>query len=309
MTQDSLLSNIPIPKKMNSLKDFIQEKINTSQGFINLVRGGKGFPLLLLHGYPQTHFMWHKIAPLLAQDFTVIATDLRGYGESFKPQGKPDHSNYSKRIMAQDQIEVMTQLGYDQFYLVGHDRGGRVAHRLTLDYPQKVKKLGLIDIAPTYDMYLTTDQAFATAYYHWFFLIQPYPFPETLIKEKAKFYLRHCLNAWSRQPNSFTEETIQEYLKSFQLTETIHGTCEDYRASATIDLIDDQKDREQKMTCPVLVLWGSQGVIEKKYSVLELWRERAMNVQGKKLNCGHFLPEELPLETYQSLKDFLLNST
>jgi haloacetate dehalogenase len=291
------------------IQGLTNHKIKTSQGEFNLIKGGQGFPLLLLHGYPQTHFMWHKIAPLLAQEFTVIATDLRGYGESFKPQGTTDHTNYSKRVMAQDQVEIMEQLGYDQFYLVGHDRGARVAHRLTLDYEDKVKKLGLIDIAPTYDMYLTTDQEFATAYYHWFFLIQPYPFPETLIQQKPDYFLRHCLQSWSRQPNTFTEETIQEYLKYFRQETTIHGTCEDYRASATIDLIHDQADREQKMTCPVLILWGSQGVIEKKYSVLELWRGRGSNVRGKSVNCGHFLPEECPQETYQVIRDFLLNAS
>ncbi|MGK7946924.1 MAG: alpha/beta fold hydrolase [Microcystaceae cyanobacterium] len=290
------------------INGFINHKIKTSQGEFNLVKGGTGFPLLLLHGYPQTHFMWHKIAPLLAQDFTVIATDLRGYGESFKPQGTADHANYSKRVMAQDQVEIMAQLGYDQFYLVGHDRGARVAHRLTLDHGDKVKKLGLLDIAPTFDMYSTTDQEFASAYYHWFFLIQPYPFPETLIQQQADYFLRNCLQSWSRQPNTFTEETIQEYLKYFRLKETIHGTCEDYRASATIDLSHDQADRKQKMSCPVMVLWGSQGVVEKKYSVLALWGQRGNNVQGKAIDCGHFLPEERSQETYQALRDFLLSA-
>ncbi|MGK7933841.1 MAG: alpha/beta fold hydrolase [Microcystaceae cyanobacterium] len=287
---------------------FINHKVKTSQGEFNLVQGGKGFPLLLLHGYPQTHFMWHKIAPLLAQDFTVIATDLRGYGDSFKPKGTANHDNYSKRVMAQDQVEIMEKLGYDQFYLVGHDRGARVAHRLTLDHGDKVKKLGLIDIAPTYDMYRTTNQRFATAYYHWFFLIQPYPFPETFIQSQADYYLRHCLQSWSDQPNTFKEETIQEYLKYFRLESTIHGTCEDYRASATIDLIHDRSDREQKIICPVLILWGSKGVIDKEYSVLTLWRERGSNVQGKSLNCGHFLPEECPQKTYQEIRDFLLTT-
>lgn len=283
--------------------------IQTSEVKINLVKGGKGYPLLLLHGYPQTHVMWHKIAPKLAQDFTVIIPDLRGYGDSDKPQGMTDHSNYSKRVMAQDQIEVMSQLGYEEFYLVGHDRGGRVAHRLTLDYPNKVKKLALLDIAPTYQMYTTTDREFATAYYHWFFLIQPFPFPETLIKQNINFFLTHCLHSWSKTEAAFTSEAISEYLRCFRDPKMIHGTCEDYRASATIDLEHDQIDIHQKIQCPMLVLWGSKGVIEKKYDVIKSWQKRGSNVQGKALKCGHFLPEEEPKETYQCLQEFFSTST
>ncbi len=291
---------------MTLFPDFTTYTLQTAEGMIHLIKGGQGFPLLLLHGYPQNHVMWHKIAPLLAKDFTVIATDLRGYGQSFKPQGQSDHRNYRKRVMAQDQVQIMNQLGYDQFYLIGHDRGARVAHRLTLDYSEKVKKLGLIDIAPTLDMYQMTDQEFATAYYHWFFLIQPYPLPEQLILHNAEYYLRHCLRSWSHQPDAFTEEIIQHYLTCFCCQETIHSTCEDYRASATIDLIDDQADRARKIQCPVLLLWGKQGVIEKKYDVLKLWQERAINLQGKSFDCGHFLAEELPQQSYEVIRDFLL---
>ncbi|MEA5535618.1 alpha/beta hydrolase [Crocosphaera sp. XPORK-15E] len=278
--------------------------IKTSEVNINLIKGGKGYPILLLHGYPQTHVMWHKIAPKLANNFTVILPDLRGYGDSDKPQGIVNYDNYSKRIMAQDQVEVMTQLGYDDFYLVGHDRGARVAHRLTLDYPNKVKKLVLLDIAPTYEMYTQTDQEFATAYYHWFFLIQPFPFPETLINQNPDYFLTHCLQSWGKDKSAFTDEAIQEYLRCFRDPKTIHGTCEDYRAAATIDLEHDQADINQKIECPVLVLWGKKGVIERKYDVIKSWQKRAINIQGKAINCGHFLPEEAPEDTYQGIKAF-----
>ena len=285
--------------------NFQSRLIQTSEAKINLVKGGKGFPLLLLHGYPQTHIMWHKVAPLLAEEYTVIATDLRGYGDSFKPTGNPDHRNYSKRAMAGDQVELMSQLGYEEFYLLGHDRGARVAHRLTLDYPQRVKKLVLLDIAPTYEMYVTTDREFATAYYHWFFLIQPHPLPETLIGSNPEYFLRTCLQSWSRNFAAFTPETLSEYIRCFNDPATIHGTCEDYRASATIDLEHDELDINQKISCPVLVLWGKQGVIERKYNVLSTWKKRAVNVRGEAINCGHFLPEEASQETYLAVQQFL----
>ena len=287
--------------------NFKREIIDTGEVKINLVRGGSGLPILLLHGYPQTHVIWHKIAAKLAEKFTVIATDLRGYGDSDKPPANSDHSNYSKRTMARDQITVMSQLGYQQFYLVGHDRGARVAHRLALDYPERVKKMVLLDIAPTYDMYAAADQEFATAYYHWFFLIQPYPFPETLISANPDYFLRHCLQSWSADLTAFPAEACAEYLRCFRKPETIHATCEDYRASATIDLEDDAADREHKIECPLLVMWGKKGLIERKYDVLATWRKRAINVSGISLDCGHFLPEEAPQATYHNILDFLKN--
>ncbi len=284
---------------------FKSQIVQTSQAAIKTVVGGTGKPLLLLHGYPQNYFMWYKIADRLAQDFTVIATDLRGYGDSDAPQGKADSSNYAKRVVAQDQVEVMSQLGYEEFYLVGHDRGGRVAHRLTLDYPEKVKKLAVLDIVPTYELYTTADREFATAYYHWFFLIQPFPLPEKLISADPEYFLRSCLNNWSKVADAFTTEALTEYLRCFKKPEVIHGTCEDYRASAAIDLIHDEQDLDKKVTCPLLVLWGSRGIIGKKYDVLGSWRKRASNVNGKAIDCGHFLPEEAPDNTYLSLKEFL----
>lgn len=287
--------------------NFTREIIDTGQVKINLVRGGQGSPILLLHGYPQTHVIWHKIAPKLAEEFTVIATDLRGYGDSDKPPANSDHSNYCKRTMARDQVAVMSRLGYREFYLVGHDRGARVAHRLALDYPQRVKKLALLDIAPTYDMYATTDREFATAYYHWFFLIQPQPFPETLIGANPDYFLHHCLESWSSDFNAFTAEAIDEYRRCFSSPETIHATCEDYRASATIDLEHDATDRGNKIECPLLVLWGKKGLIERKYDVISAWQDRAINVSGTRLDCGHFLAEEAPEATYYKLRDFLKN--
>lgn len=272
---------------------------------IHFVRGGQGFPLLLLHGYPQTHVMWHKIAPLFAQQFTVIAPDLRGYGDSYKPLDNGDHSNYSKRVMASDQVNLMSMLGFENFYLVGHDRGARVAHRLTLDYPKKVKKLALLDIVPTDDVFRLADQEMATAYYHWFFLIQPYPFPETLIGANPHYFLEHCLKSWGRDFTAFTPEALAEYQRCFQDPMMIHGTCSDYRAAATIDLEHDRSLGQKKIECPVLVLWGKQGFLAKKYDVLGLWQQRAMNVTAKAINCGHFLAEEAPDETFQAMHIFL----
>lgn len=286
------------------LTNFQQKIIDTTEAQINTFTAGKGFPLLLLHGYPQTHYMWHKIAPRLVEDFTVIIADLRGYGDSSKPQGKPDHSNYSKRAMARDWVEIMSQLGYEEFYLVGHDRGARVAHRLTLDYPEKVKKLAVLDIIPTYDLYQTTDKEFASAYYHWFFLIQPYPLPETLIGANPEYFLRHCLQSWSKDFSAFTPDALAEYIRCFSDPATIHATCEDYRAGATIDLIDDEVDLAKKITCPFLVLWGEQGIIGRKYDVLEIWKRKAIAVKGNAINCGHFLPEEAPEETYSAIREF-----
>ena len=287
--------------------NFEKSLINTSGATINLVKGGEGFPLLLLHGYPQTHLMWHKIAPLLARDFTVVLPDLRGYGDSSKPEGGTDHINYSKRAMAQDQVEVISKLGYEEFYLVGHDRGGRVAHRMALDHPQRVKKLALLDIVPTYKMYATTNKEFATAYYHWFFLIQPYNLPETLIGSNPEYWVRKALQQWSgNNLAAFPPEVMAEYLRCFSNPETIYATCEDYRAAATIDLVHDEADMNQKITCPLLALWGAKGFVGRSYDVLETWRERASNVSGKALSCAHFPAEEVPEETYQALNEFLV---
>ncbi len=284
---------------------FTSQIIEANSVKINLVKGGKGAPLLLLHGYPQTHFMWHKIAPHLAERFTVIATDLRGYGDSSKPPNMANHYNYSKRVMAEDQIEVMSQLGYQEFYLIGHDRGARVAYRLALDYPEKVKKLALLDIIPTDILYGSLDQELATIYYHWFFLIQPYPFPEELIGSNPAYFLETCLTRWSSDFSAFSPEAVSEYIRTFKNKETQRATCEDYRAAATIDLEHDQLDQGKLIECPTLVLWGKKGIIGRKYDVLALWKERSKEIIGYPLNCGHFLPEEAPLEVIAALKNFI----
>jgi haloacetate dehalogenase len=284
---------------------FEQNQINTSGAAINFGKGGNGFPLILLHGYPETHLMWHKIAPRLAQEFTVVVPDLRGYGDSSKPVGDADHYKYSKRAMAQDMVEVMTQLGFEEFFVVGHDRGARVGHRMALDDAWRVKKLAVLDIAPTYKMYMTADKTFATAYYHWFFLIQPYDLPERLIGSQPEYYLRSCLKRWSADIAAFPFEVVEEYVRCFSNPATIHATCEDYRASATTDLLHDETDMHQKVTRPLLALWSEKGFVGRKYDILETWRERASDVRGGALPGGHFIPEEAPDETYHALREFL----
>ena len=265
---------------------------------------GAGPPLLLLHGYPQTGYMWHKIAPRLAEDFTVVVADLRGYGDSDKPTSSEDHAVYSKRAMANDMMAVMTAVGHSQFFIAGHDRGGRVAHRLARDYPKAVTKLAVLDIAPTAMMYNTTDMHFATSYYHWFFLIQPAPFPETLIGSDPKFFLESKMQHWGKDRAAITNDAFDEYLRCFSNPDTIHASCEDYRASASIDLEHDAADVGLKLDIPLLVLWGATAMVGNKYDMLCAWREVATDETGFAVPGGHYLPEEAPDETYQALLDF-----
>ena len=259
-------------------------------------KGGSGRPLLLLHGHPQTHAIWHRVAQQLAKSFTVIMTDLRGYGDSSKPQGLHDHSNYSKRSMALDQIQVMRHFGFSEFDVLAHDRGARVAHRLALDHPKAVKRLVLLDIAPTLAMYEKTSNQFARSYWHWFFLIQPAPMPERLIEADPAAYVRDVLGRRSAGLAPFDPRALAEYVRCLQLPGSAHGLCEDYRASATIDLVHDQKDLEEKnfLQQPLLVLWGEQGVAHQCFEPLKEWSKLAVNVQGKALPCGHYIPEEAP---------------
>lgn len=287
------------------LEGFQTRRVKTSETEIFLRRGGEGPPLLLLHGYPQTHVMWHKIAPGLAARFTLVLPDLRGYGDSGKPASDEDHAPYTKRAMARDQVEVMAELGFDRFAVVGHDRGARVAHRLALDHPDRVSKVAVLDIAPTLAMYERTDQDFARAYYHWFFLIQPYDLPERLIGADPDFYLMKKLGQWSREVGCFSEAALGEYRRCFRDPATIHATCEDYRAAAGLDLVHDRADLARKVTVPLLVLWGAKGVIARCYDPLALWRERAADVTGQALPCGHFLAEEAPDDCLAALLDFL----
>jgi haloacetate dehalogenase len=280
---------------------FKTRTVRTSGATVHLVWKGEGPPVLLLHGYPQTHAMWHRIAPALARDYTVLCPDLRGYGDSSKPKGLPDHSNYSKRAMARDIVEAMDKLGHRSFHLVGHDRGARVAHRLARDHAGRVRSLSVLDIAPTLKMYESTSQAFATAYYHWFFLIQKPPLPERLLAGQAPGYVLDRLGKGA----PFARAARREYERAFRDPRCIHATCEDYRASAGIDLEHDRKDRNKKLRMPLLVLWGKRGVIERFFDPIRDWREVARDVRGRALDCGHFLPEEKPAEVLRELRRFI----
>jgi haloacetate dehalogenase len=266
--------------------------------------------LLLLHGFPQSHVMWQRVAQQLVQDFFIVMPDLRGYGDSSKPLGMPDHSNSSKRAMALDMVAVMDALGVQQFYLCGHDRGGRVAHRLALDHAQRVQKLCVIDIAPTLDMYNATDMAFARAYYHWFHLIQPSPLPENMINGSWQSYLHAKLGGWGSAGLTYIEpQALAEYERHFAQPATIHAMCEDYRASASIDLEHDKASRKggHKITCDTLVLWGERGVVHRMFKPLALWQAQCnAQVSGQSLAAGHFIPEELPELTTQALQQFFI---
>ncbi|MFN4274695.1 MAG: alpha/beta fold hydrolase [Ferrovibrio sp.] len=284
---------------------FDQKRVNGAGAEINLRIGGKGPALLLLHGYPQTHAMWHRIAPKLAEDYTVICADLRGYGDSSKPATQPDHSSYSKRATAADMAAVMTTLGFETFRLAGHDRGGRVAHRLALDFPERVEKLAVLDIIPTRTLFETVNQQVATGYYHWFFLIQPFDMPERMIGADPEYYFRKKTGQWSGAGHQFDDEAMAEYLLCFRDPATIHASCEDYRAAASIDLEHDRADGDSRIRCPLLVLWGEKGLMHKAYDVLGTWREKAAgSVEGHAVPSGHFLPEEAPDETYAALRRF-----
>ena len=290
---------------MNLFPGFRTKNIRASGATIHTVTGGTGPAVLLLHGYPETHAMWHKVAPQLARDYTVVCADLRGYGDSSKPKGKPDHSNYSKRAMAKDMVEVMRALGHRRFHVVGHDRGARVAHRLARDHGRRVRSLTVLDISPTLKMYQSTDKAFATAYYHWFFLIQRPPLPEMLLRNQVPKYILGRIGRGPGGIKVFDKNALNQYVKAFKDPRCIHATCEDYRAAATIDLVHDKKDLRRKIRMPVLVLWGKQGVIEAMFKPLSDWREVAADVRGRALDCGHFLPEERPAEVLAELRRFL----
>lgn len=267
-------------------------------------RAGDGPPLLLLHGFPQTNMMWHKIAPALAAHFTVIAADLRGYGDSSAPDSDAWHSPYAKRAMAADMVGLMQQLGHQRFMVAGHDRGGRVAHRMARDHADRVDRVAVLDIAPTAAMYAQTDMSFATAYYHWFFLIQPAPLPERMIGADPEFFLRSKCGQWGRTEGAITDAAFADYLRCFQRPETVHAMCEDYRAAATIDLDHDAADADIKLAMPLLALWGVDGFVGTNYDVLAEWRQVARNVSGHGVPGGHYLPEEAPEETLAALVNF-----
>ncbi|GBD43039.1 Haloacetate dehalogenase H-1 [bacterium HR40] len=286
---------------------FEARSLPASAGAIAYRIGGSGPPLFLLHGYPETHLMWHRVAPLLASSFTVVCPDLRGYGDSAKPPTTPDHEPYSKRAMASDVLALADHLGFRTFAACGHDRGARVLHRLCLDQPERVVRAALLDIVPTLTLFEKTDQAIASGYFHWFFLSQPAPLPERLIGGNPRFWLEWILGRWAARPVAevFPADVFDAYLRAFSEPATIHATCEDYRAGATIDLEHDRADRHRRIGCPLLVLWGATGLIARHFDVLACWREKAAgSVEGRALSCGHFLPEEAAEETALELLRF-----
>ena len=267
--------------------------------------GGKGPALLLVHGHPHTHIIWRKVAPQLAKNHTVILPDLRGYGDTDKPESTPDHRPYSKKEMAKDLIALTQSLGIDRFAFVGHDRGARVGHRLALDYPDAVTKAVFVDIAPTATMYELTNKEFATKYFWWFFLIQPEPFPEKLIGFDPEYFLQHHINGQIKIKGVVEDRTFKEYLRCYKNPATIHAICEDYRAAAGIDLEDDKADADKRIRCPLYLLWGARGTVGKLYDVVGTWKDKAEIVSGEALDCGHSPEEECPEIFLEKVKAFL----
>ena len=284
---------------------FEKKRIAVGEVTINCVVGGSGPPLLLLHGYPQTHAMWAQIAPRLADHFTVVCSDLRGYGDSAKPKELPDYSNYAFRALANDQVEVMRQFGFERFHVGGHDRGGRTAHRMALDHPGEVLSLAVLDIVPTLAMFMETNRQIAGAYWHWYFLSQPAPFPETLIAANPDFFFETCLVGWGKAKiTDFEPEQLAAYRRCWRDPEMIHGSCADYRAAATIDLEHDGVDFARKVECPALAIWGQDGVMGKLFDMEAQWRKRCTNLQTATLPGGHFFPDLYPAETAAKLREF-----
>jgi haloacetate dehalogenase len=289
---------------MSLLPGFETRDVDVDGVRIHVAIGGSGPPLLLLHGYPQTHVMWHRIAPELARTHTVVAPDLRGYGDSARPPAGADNEGYSKRAMAADQAGLMTALGFETFAAVGHDRGARVLHRLCLDHPDRVERAAFLDIVPTSYVYDNVDRALATKYYHWFFLAQPADLPERLIGGDPEAWIRRALTGWSADVDAFDEAAVAEYLRCFADPEVIAATCADYRAGAGIDLEHAAADAG-RVRCPVLVLWGAHGFVGSRYDVLAVWHDYADDVRGQGLECGHFVAEEDPAGTLTALAAFL----
>ena len=288
------------------LAGFDVQRIELPDLTINYASAGTGPPVLLLHGHPQTHVVWRKVAPRLVEaGYRVIAPDLRGYGDSDKPESDPSHLPYSKRVMAADQIALMEHLGHQSFAVVGHDRGGRVAHRLALDFPDAVERLAVLDIAPTHTMYAQTNQEFASRYFWWFFLIQPDGLPEKMIASDPEYFLRRHIAGQVKIEGSVDEMAIAEYLRCYSDPATLHAICEDYRASASIDLEHDQADYDNRINAPLLAIWGEQGVVGELYDVKTTWKEKATHVSGIALPCGHAIPEEAPAELTDQILSFL----
>ncbi len=278
--------------------------------WLHALQGGEGAPLLLLHGHPQTHVIWHRVAAELARHFRVVLCDLRGYGDSSKPAGAPDHANYSRRAMAGDLMQLMRGLGHERFSVLAHDRGARVAHRLGADHAQAVRRMTLLDIAPTLAMYRQTDEAFARAYWHWFFLIQAKPIPERLIEADPAAYVRDLMRTRHGSLEAFDARALQAYARCLGQPGGAHGLCEDYRAAASIDLEHDAADRARgaRLDMPLQILWGEHGVVQRCFDALHEWREVARDVRGGTLPCGHYIPEEAPRELLDAALPFLLEA-
>jgi haloacetate dehalogenase len=289
------------------LSGFEYQRVEVEGVTVNCATAGSGPPVLLLHGYPQNHLMWRDVAPALAEDHTVVLADLRGYGDSGKPEPDAAGDAYSKRSMARDQLGLMRELGFGQFQLVGHDRGARVSHRLTLDYPEAVTRLAVLDIVPTRHIWHNVTRDMATAYYHWFFLPVGNGIPEHLIGADPGFWVRAIVGALLGQGASLDAAVMEDYIRCFSDPRTIAGSCADYRSAATIDLVHDDETfaAGHKLECPVLVLWGSQGFVGRGYHPLSVWQEYAIDVRGEALPTGHFLPEEAPPQVTAALRDFL----
>jgi haloacetate dehalogenase len=283
---------------------FAHTQLDGAGARINLRYGGSGPPLLLLHGNPLTHVSWHKVAPRLAEHYTVVATDLRGYGDSAKPEGGANHEGYSFRAMANDQVEVMRQLGFDRYFVAGHDRGGRAAHRMALEHPHKVLKIAFLDIVPTHHALNNITKTWAVDAYHWFFMAQPFDYPEKMLEAYGlERYIRKKLDKKGVGLGGFTPEALAEYIRCCT-PENIHAVCEDYRAAVSIDLRHDEADLDRKLEMPVLVLWGERSHVQRSFKPIEAWRERARDVRGKMLPCGHYPAEQVPEETFQELRAF-----
>jgi len=292
---------------MSFFPGFETGRFVSSGAQIHYRRAGIGEPVLMLHGYPQTHTCWHAVAPALTRNYSVVCADLRGYGDSSKPAGLTDHSNYSKRAMAQDMVELMASLGFERFHLVGHDRGGRVGHRLAADHPQRVHSLTVLDISPTLRMFERTDMEFARAYYHWFLMLQPPPLPEQMLAGMVPFNVLGRIGRDEPDLSKFDEVAVREYVRCFADPAAIHASCEDYRAAGTIDLEHDRADRDagRKLTMPMMALWGAQGVVGNMFDCLADWQAVSHNAIGRALPCGHFVPEEAPQETLAEIERFL----
>jgi haloacetate dehalogenase len=285
---------------------FTRQRIDVGGVTINAVVGGKGPPVLLLHGYPQSLAMWARIAPVMARHYTVVAADLRGYGDSSKPACAADNSNYAFRAMAADQLGLMRALGHERFHVIGHDRGGRTAHRLALDHPNSVQSLAVLDIVPTYAMFMDTNRQVAGAYWHWYFLSQPAPFPEHMIGLDPDFFFETCLVGWGKTTlDKFDPGELADYRRCWRDAGMIHGSCADYRAAATVDLEHDAADIATKVACPVLAFWGTLGLMGKLFDMEAEWGKRLANMTTATLPGGHFFPDQFPRDTAEILLGFL----